>query len=224
MPAPLPPATRLPFHPPRRALSLTSASSTTAASSKATHDRNNQPGFAGLGWELNTGAITRIFKACEPQTQGGSTVGLCTAGAAYVLTLNGVSSRLVKQSGNLYRLQDDPAWQVQQLTTTAAAHPDLYKVYWWVTTPDGTQYRFGGEIEPETGADQNSVYFVNIGAPYSNVWRWNLDRVEDTNGNVASYFYALEVSTFVHRSARSHRVQQAQRPGHPAARSRALQS
>ena len=83
-----------------------------------------------------------------------------------MLTLNGVSSRLVKQSSNLFRLQDNPAWQVQQLTTTVAAHPDQFKVYWSVTTPDGTRYRFGGEIEPETGADQNSVFFAGIGNTY----------------------------------------------------------
>ena len=194
-------------------------------------NRNNQPGFAGIGWELNTGAVTRLFKACEPQTPGSSTSGLSTAGEAYVLTLNGVSSRLVKQSSNLFRLQDDPAWQVQQLTTTVAAHPDQFKVYWSVTTPDGTRYRFGGEIEPETGADQNSVFFAGIGgAPFTYVWRWNLDHVENTNGNVASYFYAVELNSYksnsyVHaRRTQPYRVHQAQWPNRTAACPRALQS
>ena len=122
--------------------------------------KNNQPGSIGIGWNLNTGAITRHLKTC---------VGIsaapgdhCLTGDNYSIVLNGVSSRLVKESGNIYRLQNDPHWQVEMLTSAETEHPDAQKEYWLVTTPDGTQYRFGGEIVPESGTDQNSVFYTTV--------------------------------------------------------------
>ena len=163
-------------------------------------DTNSQPSNVGIGWELDTGSITRAVKPCEA-VYGSTVHGLCSSGDNYVLSLNGLASRLVAQGGNRYRLQRDPLWQVEFFTSTLPAHPDLNKRYWQITTPDGTKYRFGGEFEPETGADQNSVFYVplhTIGSTGNHIqppsaWRWNLDRVEDTNGNVASYFYDLEL-------------------------------
>ena len=69
-----------------------------------------------------------------------------------------------------------------------------------VTTPDGTTYRFGGEFNPEENSQPyNSVFWTPV--YYTNnpcddnlalcqkAWRWNLDRVEDPHGNLATYFY-----------------------------------
>ncbi|MBX3016094.1 MAG: hypothetical protein KF832_31520 [Caldilineaceae bacterium] len=61
------------------------------------------------------------------------------------------------------------------------------------------------------GIDQNSAWFVPV---YSSgtcsgvsgywvcdkVWRWNLDRVEDTNGNVIAYFYDQEINYYAART------------------------
>lgn len=164
--------------------------------------RSAQPGSVGLGWTQKTGAIVRLMR-----TAPSGTGNLCwtTSGADFVFSLNGVSSRLVKISATDYVLSDDTRWKLQFLTSSASQHPDYDKKYWLVTAPDGTQYRFGGEIEPETNADQNSVFwvpsFVNAtssscntgsGGLQNRAWQWNLDRVEDTNGNVVSYFYEQE--------------------------------
>jgi YD repeat-containing protein len=165
-----------------------------------TNSKNNQPGWVGLGWELGSGSIVRHLKGCNTAQAPGD---LCLSGDNFSITLNGASARLVKQSGNLYYLQDDSRWKVERFTNGPTGHPDAQQEYWWVTTPDGTRYRFGGEIEPETSLDQNSAFYVTVydytticgGYAYSlcdKVWQWNLDRVEDPNGNVISFFYEQE--------------------------------
>lgn len=148
----------------------------------------------------------RHLKGCNVSQAPGD---LCLIGDHYSIVLNGVSSRLVKISGNLYRLQNDPYWKVERFTNGATGHPDTQKEYWLATTPDGTKYRFGGEWLPTTegGTDQNSAWFVPVYSSGScsgvssywvcdKVWRWNLDRVEDTNGNVIAYFYDQEINYY----------------------------
>jgi len=171
--------------------------------------RNNQPGSVGIGWSLQSGAIVRHLKPCNVAQAPGD---LCLTGDNYSIVLNGVSSRLVKETGNRYRLQDDPHWLVEMFTNGATGHPDAQKEYWVVTTPDGIRYRFGGEFVPETSADQNSVFYVTIydtnPASCGNflydlcdkAWQWNLDRIEDTNGNVSNYFYELETNYYKARN------------------------
>ncbi|MGB1252641.1 MAG: carbohydrate-binding protein, partial [Candidatus Promineifilaceae bacterium] len=167
--------------------------------------KNNQPGSIGIGWSLQMGSITRHLKVCElPDRAPGD---LCLIGDEYSITLNGISSRLVKENGNLYRLQNDPYWKVEKLFDGHSSHPDTNKAYWVVTTPDGTQYRFGGEIVPETGVDQNSVFYVpvydqtacqphNINWVCQKTWQWNLDRIEDSNANVTNFFYETEINHY----------------------------
>ena len=165
--------------------------------------KNPQPGWAGIGWDLEPGYIARDLKQCGVAP---AINDMCLTGDYYSIVLNGVSSRLVKVSGNFYRLQDDPHWKAEKKTDGATGHPDTQREYWWVTTPDGTRYRFGGEFEPLTNADQNSVYYVPVydttvcaavsRKTCNKAWRWNLDRVEDTNGNASSYFYDLETNYY----------------------------
>lgn len=79
-----------------------------------------------------------------------------------------------------------------------------------MSTPDGTKYRFGGEFNPDdtdvTTNDQNSAWYMPIydqsicagftGFLCNKVWRWNLDRVEDPNGNILNYYYTLEMNYY----------------------------
>jgi hypothetical protein len=167
--------------------------------------RSAQPGLVGIGWTQKAGAIVRMLKK-SPVSGSDNMCWTSTVGGDFVFSLNGVSSRLVYVSSGNYTLQDDPRYKVQLLTTTEPNHPDFEKSYWLVTTPDGTKYRFGGEIEPETGVDQNSVFWLHThkeattsscnASLQSRAWQWNLDRIEDTNRNVVSYFYALELQYF----------------------------
>jgi YD repeat-containing protein len=167
--------------------------------------KSAQPGIAGIGWTQKAGAIIRLLKK-SPTSGSDQHCWTSTPGGDFLLSLNGTSSRLVLVSGGNYVLQDDPRWKIQLLITAEPAHPDFEKTYWLVTTPDGTKYRFGGEIEPETGTDQNSVFWLPMhkeatvtsctGAVQNRAWQWSLDRVEDTNGNVVSYFYAPELQYY----------------------------
>ncbi len=174
--------------------------------------KNNQPGWVGIGWSLQSGAIVRHLKTCnQPRYdyQGNLyyTKDLCLTGDNFTITLNGVTSRLVNAGGNLYRLQNDLYWKLELRTDGPSGHPDTQKEYWLVTTPDGTKYRFGGETEPETGFPQQSAFYVTVydlnacsGYPQNylcdKVWQWNLDRVEDSNGNVTSYYYERETNYY----------------------------
>jgi len=166
-----------------------------------TTTKNNQPSWVGLGWTLQAGHITRHLKACENAVSPGD---LCIVPNAYSIVLNGTGSRLVQESGNLYRLQHDPRWKAELFSNGDASNPDSQKEYWLVTTPDGTQYRFGNERDPETNADHNSVFYTPVydatlcaGSQASlcnKAWQWNLDRVQDPNGNLISYFYNVELN------------------------------
>lgn len=178
---------------PRVVLSYSSA-----AVDALTSGGNTQTGGVGVGWSFDPGAITRLVADCPAQG------GLCSS-TDFAISLNGVSSRLVNQSGSIYYLQSDPRWKAELRTDGPAGHPDAQKEYWLVTTPDGVKYRFGGEFEPEGGADQNSVQYATFYSTSacptvpnlcSKAYRWNLDRVEDPNGNVVSYFYRLEFNWY----------------------------
>ncbi len=171
--------------------------------------KNNQPGWVGIGWSLEPGYIVHHLKTCYVSVYRGgywyTIVDLCPTDQ-FSIVLNGVASRLVLESGNLYRLQSDPRWKVERLTSSHSGHPDWYRHYWQVTTPDGVKYRFGGEFDPETGANQQSVFWTPV--YHSNnpcgdsikmckrAWRWNLDRVEDPNGNVIRYYYQRETNWY----------------------------
>ncbi|MEO6060389.1 MAG: carbohydrate-binding protein, partial [Thermoflexales bacterium] len=172
-------------------------------------NKNGQPGWAGLGWNLNMGSVTRGTRQCSS-----TNLNRCVIADKFTLTLNGHSSELVRDTAagaGRYRLQDDPTWRVELKTSSASGHPDQQKEYFLVTTPDGTQYRFGGEIEPETNVDQDSAFYVPIydltlcaavaGKLCNKIWQWNLDRVQDTDGNVVSYFYEQELNYYAAKSA-----------------------
>ncbi len=130
-------------------------------------------------------------------------------------SVNGVSSALIpdEQTPHLYHLQDDSHWQVWQRFSDNSEHPDQRGEYWEVITPDGTHYRFGGEFEPNTGADQQSVFYTPV---YDETeypsdpqhvcsqkgYRWNLDYVVDANGNAISLFYTREFNYYQSRRGR----------------------
>jgi len=93
--------------------------------------------------------------------------------------------------------------------------------YWSATTPDGTSYGFGEEFEQTSAAAQNSRLYAPVdsseecggaalllsqgegsavvtasGSVCPRPYQWNLDRIEDTSGNVVSYFYEREINYY----------------------------
>ncbi len=142
---------------------------------------NNQVGSIGAGWSYTPGYITRHLKPCT------SSGHLCTAGDEYSIVLNGVSSRLVQDSGASFRVQDDPNWRVSRLTAPAG-HPDANDKYWEVTAKDGTKYIFG--------LTDDSAQTIPLNGGADHVYQWDLSEIVDTDGNSAYFHYGQEINHY----------------------------
>ncbi|MFE1957832.1 RHS repeat-associated core domain-containing protein [Streptomyces sp. NPDC059479] len=171
---------------------------------------NNQPSWAGQGWDLALPYIERRYNGCADD--GGDTGDLCWKGDELRISLQGTSSALVKDTaagGDTWRAQEDPGWRIQRKRD--ADNGDNDGEYWVVTTPQGTQYTFGRGEQATTGTATDSVYTVPVfgdddGEPCHadsledswcvQAWRWNLDRVVDAHGNSQTYFYEPESNRY----------------------------
>ena len=201
-PIPVPPSPGGPA--PSVALSYSSASVDGMRS-----DRNNQPGPIGTGWSLGAGgSITRHFNVTC--TNGTTQIqDPCPLDNEYSLTLNGTGSRLVRDSGNSYRLENDPMWRIAR-KTTGTVDKESHGEFWVVTTPDGTKYEFGTTDE---SLDHVPVYTANQPGPSCaghedpawqgsithvcyKAWRWNLSKVTDTFGNQMTFHYNQELDWY----------------------------
>ncbi|WP_412104205.1 polymorphic toxin-type HINT domain-containing protein [Streptomyces europaeiscabiei] len=169
---------------------------------------NNQGTSVGEGFGLTDSYIERSYGSCDDDGHD-DIFDFCWKYDNASLVLNGKSSRLVKDddSGE-WRLENDDASKVTR--GTDADNGDNNGEYWTVVTGDGTKYVFG--MNKLDGADTertNSVATIPVfgddsGEPgYSSgdsfadrvvtqAWRWNLDYVEDTRGNAATYWYTKE--------------------------------
>ena len=166
---------------------------------------NTQAGLIGLGWSYNPGSIARALTGCT----GGSHLCKGTDGDLnndFSLELNGVASALVYDGVNAagndsFRLKNDPHWKVERHTGAPEEQMDAAHEYWTVTTTDGTVYTFGKQIELETGVDQKSVLYTHVAddpanGQYRRAYQWNLDRIEDPDGNLVSFYYDYELNTY----------------------------
>ncbi len=189
--------------------------SSTAVDSMAAA-RNNQPGVVGAGWQFEPGYITRHTSPCGFDFLPDDAGDRCIYTEQYSITLGGTSSRLfpVAGSGSEFRLEDDPNWRVHRRIRDGvpADAPDSGGVYWELIQPDGTIYSFGGRA---FDTDANSIFYQWVLGPEQtradycpddadldlcrSAWRWQVDRVRDTNGNHVDYQYELE---FNHYQAR----------------------
>ncbi len=142
---------------------------------------NNQVGSIGAGWSYTPGYVTRHLKPCA------SSGHLCTAGDEYSIVLNGVSSRLVQDSGASFRVKDDPNWRVSRLTAPSG-HPDANDKYWEVTATDGTKYIFG--------LTDDSAQTIPLNGGADHVYQWDLSEIIDTDGNSAHFFYGQEINHY----------------------------
>ncbi|MFF4654445.1 polymorphic toxin-type HINT domain-containing protein [Streptomyces sp. NPDC001381] len=173
---------------------------------------NNQGTSVGEGFTLTDSYIERTYGSCDDDGHD-DVFDFCWKYDNARLVLNGKSSRLVKDDGNgKWRLENDDASTVTR--STGADNGDDNGEHWTVVTGDGTKYVFG--LDKLDGADTqrtNSVATVPVfgddsGEPgYSKgdtfgdrvltqAWRWNLDYVEDTRGNAATYWYVRETNYY----------------------------
>lgn len=181
---------------------------------------NPQASDVGLGWGLHTPYIERQYNACADDGHSGM-ADLCWAGEHYVISLNGHSSKLVRdttQSEEVFRLQDDPGWVVRKLKDEELRNGDNTGEYWRVDSTTGERFYFGrGYVErlTATGTAQeeetNSVLTVPVygddsGEPCHDstlssswcrqAWRWNLDFYVSTNEVSNVYLYDKETNYY----------------------------
>ncbi|MET7859084.1 RHS repeat-associated core domain-containing protein [Streptomyces sp. NPDC005318] len=185
---------------------------------------NNQASWAGMGWDMGAGYIERKYKNCiddgHGPDQGQQWGDLCwdspnsagdPSGAVYNITLNGVTSQLVKDNSGegAWHLEDDPGWKVQHLHGSPN-NPDSTDEFWVITTQDGTRYYFGWGRSERSLAATHSVLTVPVigddagepcydgGQPTfcTQAWRWNLDRVVTPNEVENSYFYDKDTNYY----------------------------
>ncbi len=153
-------------------------------------DLNPQASWAGLGWNLDVGYISRRIELDE------NFVPRYTRD--FFLVLNGVSSKLIDLGGDQYRTADERFWRIERKSTNTNRGGD----YWLVTTMDGTQYRFGYQDETAGGDSRESAWWMvgsrcdGTEALCTENWRWNLDQITDPRGNHIRFDYRVEHNNF----------------------------
>ncbi|MBK5993016.1 sugar-binding protein [Streptomyces sp. MBT58] len=202
---------------------------------------NNQGSWVGEGFSYDPGYIERRYKPCSDDGHATS-AEQCWAFDNATIMLNGSASELIKddKTGD-WKFASDDGTKVEKLT--GATNGDNDGEHWKVTTSDGTEYWFGLNRLPgwTTGKETTDstwtapVFGDDAGEPCYNAtftsahckqaWRWSLDHVKDTHGNVMSYFYAPETNhyalngktdvngTAYHRGGYLKRVDYGQREG-----------
>ena len=130
-----------------------------------TYDNYHANGWIGVGWVLDMGAIQRSTKH-----------GLSYSANDYMAAINGSSSDLVARSDwgtNYYGARIEGALSKYYFNTTTGG--------WEVTSKDGTKYYYGTTAASRQDFDSGAKVF-----------KWCLDKVQDTNGNYVTVTYTKD--------------------------------
>lgn len=128
----------------------------------------SQPSWVGMGWSLDTGAITRNMHGTDGDTSDDT----------FAISAGGVSGLLlpVSISGNVttYNTADQSFMKVQY---------DSSANKWTAWATNGTKYTFDwtSMISPSNGCTNLTL-----------TWRWSLTNVTDVHGNQINYTYYNE--------------------------------
>lgn len=183
-----------------------------------TASTNNQGTTIGEGFALTDSYVERSYGSCDDDGHK-DVFDRCWTYDNARLVLNGKADRLVKdKKDGTWRLQSDNASKVTR--STGADNGDDDGEYWTVVTSDGTKYVFGrNKLEGADDQRTDSTWTVPVfgddpGEPghssgdsfakraKTQAWRWNLDYVEDTRGNAATYWYAKETNHYKKNKAK----------------------
>ncbi|MFG3234349.1 polymorphic toxin-type HINT domain-containing protein [Streptomyces antibioticus] len=178
---------------------------------------NNQGSWIGEGFSYDPGYIERRYKPCSDDGHDNSGEQ-CWAFENATVMLNGSAGELVKDdTTGKWHMSSDDGSKVERLTGAAngdEGSADDKGEHWKITTSDGTEYWFGLNRLPGWASgneETNSVWTAPVfgddsGEPCYNstftsahckqAWRWSLDYVKDTHGNVMSYFYDRETNFY----------------------------
>jgi RHS repeat-associated protein len=141
----------------------------------------------------------------------------CDAGTAYYsITLDGMSGDLVYDSASgLWHMKDDNGWKIERLHLSGGvSNGDALGEYFKVTDLAGTQYFFGSGSDGTLATNSvftMPVYADTAGRPcYSSStvnswcqrgWKFNLDKIIDTDGNKIVYEWAQETNLYARNHA-----------------------
>ncbi|MER7489160.1 polymorphic toxin-type HINT domain-containing protein [Streptomyces sp. NPDC126497] len=178
---------------------------------------NNQGSWIGEGFSYDPGYIERRYKPCSEDGHAGSGEQ-CWAFENATVMLNGSSGELVKDdTTGKWHMSSDEGSKVERLTGAVngdGGGSNDKGEHWRITTSDGTEYYFGLNRLPgwATGNEETEsvwtapVFGDDSGEPCYNAtfsaahceqaWRWSLDYVKDTHGNVMSYYYERETNHY----------------------------
>ncbi len=127
---------------------------------------SNGNGWLGMGWKLEKGVIDRQTK-----------FGVDYSGDDYVFRLSGINVELVNIGNDEYRAKFEGSFtRVEKLTATDG------KPYFEATDKTGKKFYFGQEANTRVADPADATH----------IFRWCLDRVEDTNGNYMTISYTVD--------------------------------
>ncbi|MBB5078835.1 RHS repeat domain-containing protein [Nonomuraea endophytica] len=183
-----------------------------------TSSSNNQGSQVGDGFDMWPGYIERRYRPCKDDgvpkddTYDVHPMDQCWGYDNAVLTLGGKGGELVQSGAGEWKLRKDDGTRIRKFTGTDAntGNGDDNNEYWVVTAPDGTRFHFGrnrlpgwASGKPETKSAWTAPVFGDdsgepchgdsfAGSWCQQAWRWNLDYVEDPDGNALVYYYEQE--------------------------------
>ncbi len=177
---------------------------------------NNQASMIGEGFDWHPGYIERRYNVCaEDQGNGANnsdkTGDQCWETDNAALSLGGRAGDLIKNGSNANRwhLRQDDGTKIERKTGGPNSAKD--GEWWLVTTPDGTQYWFGGRSG--SNAVLTSTVFGNhdnepchqdtfAASHCTQGYRWQLDYVLDPHGNTMSFTYLKETNKYARNNKR----------------------
>ena len=192
---------------------------------------NGQPSDLGEGFDLGGASsyIETTYKPCAKvdPTNWASSGDMCLGVANATISGGAHAGELVRDDADTtkWRLAVDDGTRVQLLTgTTGGSNNTANQAYWKLTGTDGTQFLYGANRLPAayggTGVDNPTystwsepVFGTGSGTSCNDptgsedpqtclqAWRWNLDYVIDTHGNVTRMSYARELDNYQHKTA-----------------------
>ncbi len=139
------------------------------------YNSNMGNGWIGVGWSLGLGEIQRSTKRGVNYYPNEA-----DDNPDYVFVMNGASSELVKRTD--WNYPDDPnaVCYEEKIERTFSKYCRLSSDGWVVTTKDGTKYYYG----ITAASRQDNAH---------GVFKWCLDKVQDTNGNFMTVTYWKDV-------------------------------
>ncbi|WP_117211336.1 polymorphic toxin-type HINT domain-containing protein [Allorhizocola rhizosphaerae] len=174
---------------------------------------NNQPSWIGEGFEWHPGYVERRYNTCSEDMGNGANNTTKTGDQCWdtdnaTISFSGHAGELIKGAGNRWHLREDDGTKVERRTggpNTGGSNPDNDGEWWVATTPDGTQWWFGGRAG--SNATLVSTVFGNhsgepchqssFAASHCNqAYRWQLDHVVDVHGNTMSLTYVKETNKY----------------------------